>query len=225
MLSLLALIVAVIAGLFLATIGSPGLASAVGASLLMGSTVAVVTFVVLERVTRRRMGTKAVVGPRAEVVSSAIPGLDDHDEAMVAAAAGWDSRPDPFAVGWQEAARDPATGETELRAWQNWTSTLSEESAAEPVWTDEPRGPSFDFKRWLPGSADHDTVQLPMVSADPAEGVGSEPVTALDPVPVPPVDRRIGRPRTGFPEFAPWPAAPWRSTGHAVANDNDRVDA
>ena len=43
MLSLVALVGAVIAGLALAAIGSPGLATAVGASLLMGSMVAVAT--------------------------------------------------------------------------------------------------------------------------------------------------------------------------------------
>ena len=220
MLSLVALVGAVIAGLALAAIGSPGLATAVGASLLMGSMVAVVTFVVLGRIARARFDREQESTDRAEVVRTAIPGLDDTDGATGVSTMPWESRPDPFAVGWQEAQQDPATGREELRAWEDWTSTLSAESAAAPVWTDAPSGRSFDFKRWLPGPTDQDTVELAAVDAE-GPMTTPDPEEEAAPVVPPVIDLRLPRSTTPFPDFAPWPDAPWRTT----SSGTDRIDA
>ena len=215
--SLFALTGAVAGGLLLATIGSTGVRAAVGASLLMGATVAVVTFVILRRVVPESR--------QAEVVSTAIPDLGGHDDPVDVAMADPDVRPDPFALGWQKAERDPATTEHELRAWEDWTSTLAAESADAPVWADEPRALSFDFKRWLPTAVDRDTVELPAIQ------VAEEPaVVRSEPVPVeaspPPAEVRPVLPADqGFPEFAPWPDAPWRRVGRGEATEGRRIDA
>ncbi len=233
----LALVGAVAMGLLLAGIGATGLAPAVGSSLLMGAVVAVVTFVILERVAPAAALVEAPPTAEPAVVSTAIPGLDEDHETMRAAEVGWASRPDPFAVGWGAAEDDPATDELELRAWEDWTSTLDTASAAAPVWTDEPRNLSFDFKRWL-GAPDQDTVELPVIAADsapvddptPAPEISIElpatppapvqvqvPSAAQVPVPRAPVvastprlDLDFGPLPTAYPEFTPWPDAPWR---------------
>ena len=157
---------------------------------------------------------------RAEVVRTAIPGLDDTDGATGVSTMPWESRPDPFAVGWQEAQQDPATGREELRAWEDWTSTLSAESAAAPVWTDAPSGRSFDFKRWLPGPTDQDTVELAAVDAE-GPMTTPDPEEKAAPVVPPVIDLRLPRSTTPFPDFAPWPDAPWRTT----SSGTDRIDA
>lgn len=215
--SLLALVGAIAFALVLATIGSTGLAPAISSALLMGATVGVVTFLILDRM--------VPAAPSAEAVSSAIPDLDADDEAMRAAALGWDSRPDPFAVGWEAAQQDPVTGETELRAWEDWTSTLSGESAAAPVWADEPRTLAFDFKRWLPASAEHDTVELPLLASESSADAEREPELAVERVAAPSNSLRLAPTGGGFPDFAPWPDAPWRAADQAGPAGGEHVDA
>ncbi len=235
--SALALVGAVAMGLVLAAVGATGLAPAISSSLLMGATVAAVTFVILERVAPAARFVEVPPPAEPQVVSSAIACLGEHDDAMRAAAAAWDSRPDPFAVGWEEASVDPDTDEHELRAWEDWTRTLSAESAAAPVWADEPRSLSFDFKRWLAGSPDQDTLELPVVTAESTAPTGvelpsvPEPATHLEQLPDVPapagprpqgpgwqsqapstsqLDLTFPPLATQYPNFSPWPDAPWR---------------
>lgn len=185
-------------GLVLAAVGDAETTSAVGSAMVMGSTVGTVTFLICRHV----LGATVDDVPPPVVVSTTVPELDD-DGGFAAVAP---SRPDAFAVGWEAARADHATDETELQAWDQWMSTLDDEQTT-VVWADASRTTAFDFSRWIPGAPDHDTVQLSVVDAAADTAAPPEPPRVAEPSPAAGIE--AGGAAVSYPDFAPWPDAPW----------------
>ena len=191
--SIVAAVAAATTALGLGAVGGTGLNPALTSGVVMAAIAGLMTFLILHRVADR----VPAVEPAPAVVSTAVPQLDGDDGFAVAQPV----RPDAFAVGWEAAGADQTVDETELQAWDQWMNTLDDAQADSPVWADAPRA-AFDFSRWIPGSADHDTVQLPAVAGEPqVEPIDAPSEDVADVVP--------HRAPVAYPDFARWPDAPW----------------
>ena len=195
--SVVAAVAAACAGLGLGAVGGTGLTAALTSGVVMAASAGLMTFFILYRLSGRR----TAVDPAPAVVSTAVPQLEGDDGFTV----GQPARPDAFAVGWEAAGADQTVDETELEAWDQWMNTLDDAQADSPVWTEGPRA-AFDFSRWIPGSADHDTVQLPAVAADSEVEPSLESVEAAS---EPVADVGSHTAPVAYPDFARWPDAPW----------------